>query len=217
MYCPGSWKTQSQLGKLSARRRPVWISPRQIYLGQGFIKHSTDGPKAINMARRLDRSWGLGLGSFRTGLATNHSPVMGGQIAVNPFIRAPRQTIPRHEGHVLFLPEAEEGIGQTRTNQCMPVNIVQEFPLLDKPNTLTVTNPHQKLTLVQELTPVELQSSVHTELQGLGLRLLPQNVPLGGRLRLFVANWATITQDPWILQIVRGYELELTGVPQQTW
>ncbi len=41
------------------------------------------------------------------------------------------------------------------------------------------------------------------------------NVPLGGRLRFFQQNWSMITNDPYILEIVQGYKLDLVETPFQ--
>ena len=44
--------------------------------------------------------------------------------------------------------------------------------------------------------------------------LHPQKV--AGRLQFFAQNWQIITQDPWVLQIIQGYEIELLSHPWQT-
>lgn len=36
-----------------------------------------------------------------------------------------------------------------------------------------------------------------------------------GRLRLFVKNWQIISQDPWVLQTVMGYQIPLISKPVQ--
>ena len=38
---------------------------------------------------------------------------------------------------------------------------------------------------------------------------------MGARLQHFLPNWQAITDDPWILNTVRGYSLELTSTPNQ--
>ena len=38
---------------------------------------------------------------------------------------------------------------------------------------------------------------------------------MGARLQHFLPNWQAITDDPWILNTVRGYSLELTSAPNQ--
>ena len=41
------------------------------------------------------------------------------------------------------------------------------------------------------------------------------NLPFAGRIKFFVKEWQKITNDPWILQTVEGYKLELFQEPVQ--
>ena len=66
-----------------------------------------------------------------------------------------------------------------------------------------------EIPLIQELTPFQLHSKIHPELLSLDLDQSLGNIAMGGRLHAFVDNWEIITQDPWILQVVKGYHLEL--------
>ena len=43
----------------------------------------------------------------------------------------------------------------------------------------------------------------------------PQSLPKTGRLKYFIPAWELITQDPWVLQVVQGYKIELVTVPVQ--
>ena len=43
----------------------------------------------------------------------------------------------------------------------------------------------------------------------------PQSLPETGRLKYFIPAWELITQDPWVLQVVQGYKIELVTVPVQ--
>ena len=36
-----------------------------------------------------------------------------------------------------------------------------------------------------------------------------------GRISQFIQNWALITQDPWVLQAIQGFQLPLVGNPNQ--
>lgn len=48
----------------------------------------------------------------------------------------------------------------------------------------------------------------------LSLRLPDTDLPVGGRLQAFSAQWSLISEDPWVLSTVRdGYRLELTRIP----
>ena len=43
----------------------------------------------------------------------------------------------------------------------------------------------------------------------------PQSLPKTGSLKYFIPAWELITQDPWVLQVVQGYKIELVTVPVQ--
>lgn len=47
------------------------------------------------------------------------------------------------------------------------------------------------------------------------VEIIPQSVPVGGRVKFFIQNWKVITRDPWILQSVKGIELPLVSNPYQ--
>ncbi len=49
------------------------------------------------------------------------------------------------------------------------------------------------------------------------LPLIPLNVNclIAGRLKHFLPNWERITQDPWILQVVKGYPIDFSETPVQ--
>lgn len=55
--------------------------------------------------------------------------------------------------------------------------------------------------------------------RSLRITLLPithlDTLPPAGRIRYCIGNWTTISGDPWILEVVRGYRLELASMPQQ--
>ena len=43
----------------------------------------------------------------------------------------------------------------------------------------------------------------------------PNNLPQAGRLKHFLATWEQITKDPWVLQVVSGYQIEFLDNPVQ--
>ena len=47
------------------------------------------------------------------------------------------------------------------------------------------------------------------------LTQLTPNIPPTGRLKYFQPVWQRITQDPWVLQVIQGYQLELLSTPTQ--
>jgi hypothetical protein len=84
------------------------------------------------------------------------------------------------------------------------------------PPSITVTPK----TPTEEVLEV-LHSLPQTLLPNLGISL-NMNIatqeahrPVGARLQHFLPNWQAITDDPWILNTVRGYRLELTSTPNQ--
>ena len=44
---------------------------------------------------------------------------------------------------------------------------------------------------------------------------LPPDIPPTGWLKFYLPVWKRITQDPWVLQVVQGYQLELLSNPVQ--
>ena len=51
------------------------------------------------------------------------------------------------------------------------------------------------------------------------MNLLTQYVltPVAGRTALFLENWARLTQDPWVLSTVKGYQIPLEHWPDKHW
>ena len=47
------------------------------------------------------------------------------------------------------------------------------------------------------------------------LTQLTPKIPPTGRLKYFQPVWQRITQDPWVLQVIKGYQLELLSTPTQ--
>ena len=43
--------------------------------------------------------------------------------------------------------------------------------------------------------------------------LPPETPPCGGCLQFFIGAWSRITQDPWVLQVVCGYQLDFSSHP----
>ena len=44
---------------------------------------------------------------------------------------------------------------------------------------------------------------------------IPQEVPQTARLKFFFPVWERITQDPWVLEVIQGYKIELVTPPVQ--
>ena len=46
--------------------------------------------------------------------------------------------------------------------------------------------------------------------------LLPE-IPVGGRLRFFLSHWEKITDDQWVLSVIKeGYKIEFNQIPPKT-
>ena len=80
------------------------------------------------------------------------------------------------------------------------------FPTETKPKQLMAKQPGTQLNS-NAISP-RLQINFPTRLSGV-------NASLGGRLRFFHKNWSMITSDPYILEIVQGYKLDLVEIPFQ--
>ena len=41
------------------------------------------------------------------------------------------------------------------------------------------------------------------------------HLPLAGRLKHCISNWEIISKDPWVLETVQGFHLDLMSTPHQ--
>ena len=55
---------------------------------------------------------------------------------------------------------------------------------------------------------------VHPLIKQLFTKIIPQ-IPLAGRLKKFQNNWEKLTQDPKILKVVSGYDIQFSVLPKQ--
>ena len=84
------------------------------------------------------------------------------------------------------------------------------------PTTTEAENPTEEdPTPTNEVSHPYLPRDIHPYL----LNLFPetrnfQNHPVGGRTKLFLKNWETLTNDPEILNLIKGHEISLTENPQ---
>ena len=102
-------------------------------------------------------------------------------------------------------------------------NIIPELPKAG----LQTAVPRAQATArpVQENSAEEaiklLKSLPKSKLENLGIKVdmnIVQNgaqLPVGGRLAHFAKNWEEISNDPWILETIRGYQVEFHTIPQQ--
>ena len=62
-----------------------------------------------------------------------------------------------------------------------------------------------------------LVAHIHSPVLEFGTNQVSRDVSqIGGRLRWLLTNRAMLTPDPWILQTVRGCQVEFLGTPQQS-
>ena len=52
-------------------------------------------------------------------------------------------------------------------------------------------------------------------LEDIAPSLARNQLPLAGRIAHFIRNWEVVTNDAWVLNAVKGYELELSSTPYQ--
>ena len=72
------------------------------------------------------------------------------------------------------------------------------------PHPLTLTVPD----LLTDLTPLNTKI-VHAEIRRPALEPLQAPHQIGGRLTWFLRNWQKLTSDPWVLNVVSGYQIEV--------
>ena len=56
-----------------------------------------------------------------------------------------------------------------------------------------------------------------TQMAHMGVRPVVQtdNLPPAGRLKSHISTWKVITGDPWVLNTVRGYQVDFLAKPHQ--
>jgi len=70
------------------------------------------------------------------------------------------------------------------------------------------------------MAPSWLEGTVrpHTFQSPSSVAFLPISLPsplLAGRLQFFIKNWKELTQDPWVLSIIKGYKMTFSSTPHQ--
>ena len=75
-----------------------------------------------------------------------------------------------------------------------------------------VTHAHTILKSVM----MNWKSILVNQIACLGVEQLCQpDLPQAGRLAYYLTNWSAITQDQWVLNAVRGYQIDFVAMPQQ--
>ena len=70
--------------------------------------------------------------------------------------------------------------------------------------------PHVKILSTQEY------KNVHPLVRDLfGIKVIPPNLPVAGRLKYFLKNWECLTQDPQVLEMVKGFQIPFLSHPSQ--
>jgi hypothetical protein len=82
-----------------------------------------------------------------------------------------------------------------------------------------IVHVHQNLPLVLSMLDLT-QSGATRLLQSKGVRniaaeMTARGFPLAGRTQHYLSNWQTITQDEWVLSVVKGYRIKFLQKPYQ--
>ena len=123
---------------------------------------------------------------------------------------------PRLQGTKRWLPE-KPALLQT--------NLDREVQRTEKNLTLTYIQGTQ-LPLVMSvlLSKKYLQNLMQTQviqnlsqvgITNMAQRVATKNTLIAGRLHLFTQNWRAITQDPWVINSIQGYIIDLVSQPVQ--
>jgi len=80
-----------------------------------------------------------------------------------------------------------------------------------------VPEPEERLQEAKQLGTVESLTHTCTNLLNstISHTLCIAQLPMAGRLPHCLHNWQAVTSDPWVLQVVRGYKLDLVSLPVQ--
>ena len=61
-----------------------------------------------------------------------------------------------------------------------------------------------------------INTLIHMGVTNMTQRVSKTQCLIAGRLSLFTPNWRVITQDPWVLNCIQGYTIDLVDEPHQT-
>ena len=129
----------------------------------------------------------------------------------------PRVTISISLGHQLLVSE----INVQQTGQALPVrprSIIQGVLQTSKTSS-QVTNSPSFNSLSQPSLPLKpwIAMVTHPCALSVALNLRPPVATeiLAGRTQLHLGNWRKIASDQWVLEVIQGYKLELTSLPEQ--
>ena len=79
----------------------------------------------------------------------------------------------------------------------------------------TSTSPKHIDCVKESVSRSRLERQALQILRDLGFKDIPSPDLHGGRLTQFEQNWRLITQDPWILQVVKGKPIDWLEIPKQ--
>ncbi|VDI81906.1 Hypothetical predicted protein [Mytilus galloprovincialis] len=66
--------------------------------------------------------------------------------------------------------------------------------------------------------PKQISLPVSTSVQQLNTQFTFSNTPdnfIGGKVKTFLDNWMSLTSDNWVLDVVKGYQIEFEQIPYQ--
>lgn len=110
-----------------------------------------------------------------------------------------------------------EGEGNLPAAVIIGPNVVIPEALQEDHKTSTVFTLKKEEEFVQELLEEEVSPQTKEQVS-LSTKICSGFIQEkeGGRLKNFVQKWKAITNDPWVLKAVTGFEMEFTSVPFQT-
>lgn len=94
------------------------------------------------------------------------------------------------------IPTHKETLQESTPTVSQFSTIPQSPAIILSPNTHPSSSPQTLATVTYSISQVP-----------------PKSPPCGGRLQFFIGAWSGITQDPWVLQVVRGYQLDFNSHP----
>ena len=97
-------------------------------------------------------------------------------------------------------------------NQGMYTSLFHQPQGSTNPEIPNLISPMTKLTFQ---IPCPTQVEILPQVAQLQLKMYDCPDQVGGRLKFFLPNWRKLTNDPWILEVITGFNVQLTSPPHQ--
>ena len=185
------------------------MSAAPLLFGRDFEKSAKEHMESVRSIRKLQASSGTG-GSRQQFFSERPPP---------PPCSGERRLLPREQQQQRRRKRALSSVSEGEP----PAKVIrrstdtslepQSQPIIVAPEIVYV---YQNLPLV--LSMLDLTQSGATRLlqsKGIAAEMTAQGFPLVGRTEHYLSNWQTITQDEWVLSVVKGYRIEFLQKPYQ--